>query len=67
LIESSIHDKILEMDCKYSSNGSYIGHQQEVLKLLKENLPIAQNMMKQQADQNRNEMEFEVGDWVFVR
>ena len=55
------------MDCKYSSNGSYIGHQQEVLKLLKENLPIAQNMMKQQADQNRNEMEFEVGDWVFVR
>jgi hypothetical protein len=30
-------------------------------------LVIAQNRMKQQADQHRNEREFEVGDWVFLR
>ena len=45
----------------------HIGHQQEVLKLLKENLVMAQNRMKQQADQHRSEREFEVGDWVFFR
>ena len=28
---------------------------------------MAQNRMKQQADQHRNENEFEVGDWVFLR
>jgi hypothetical protein len=39
----------------------HIGHQQKVIKLLKNNLVIAQNRMKQQADQHRNEREFEVG------
>ena len=28
---------------------------------------MAQNHMRQQADQRRTESEFEVGDWVFVR
>ena len=28
---------------------------------------MAQNRMKQQADQHRSESSFEVGDWVFLR
>jgi hypothetical protein len=40
----------------------HIGHQQEVLKLLKDNLVMAQNRMKQQTYQHRSEREFEVGD-----
>jgi hypothetical protein len=40
---------------------------QKILQLLKENLTVARNRMKQQANQNRKEREFEVGDWVFVR
>jgi hypothetical protein len=45
----------------------HIEHQQEVLKLLKDNLVTTQNRMKQQVDQHHNEREFEVGDWVFLR
>jgi hypothetical protein len=41
----------------------HIGHQQEVLKLLKDKLVMAQNNLKQR----HNEREFEVGDWVFLR
>ena len=37
----------------------HIEHQQQVLQLLKDNLTLAQNQMKQQG--------FEVGDWVFLR
>jgi hypothetical protein len=39
----------------------------KILQLLKENLTVARNRMKQQADQSQTEREFEVGDWVFVR
>jgi hypothetical protein len=28
---------------------------------------MAQNHMKQQADQHHSEISFEVGDWVFLR
>ena len=45
----------------------YIENQQKVMKLLKYNLVMAQNRMKQQEDQHRSEREFEVGDWVFQR
>jgi hypothetical protein len=45
----------------------HIEHQQQVLQLLKENLTMAQNRMKQQAYQHRSERSFEVGDWVFLR
>jgi hypothetical protein len=37
-------------------------HQQQVLLGLKENLAMAQNRMKQQADQHCSEINFEVGD-----
>jgi retron-type reverse transcriptase len=43
-----------------------IEHQQKVLSLLKDNLTMAQNHMKQQAYQNRSEISFELGDWIFL-
>ena len=43
----------------------HIEHQQQVLQLLKDNLNLAQNRMKQQEDQHRSERSFDVGDWVF--
>ena len=46
---------------------NHIKHQQEVLKLLKDNLNLAQNRMKQQVDQHRSERSFDVGDRVFLR
>jgi hypothetical protein len=42
-------------------------HQQQVIQLLKDNMTLAQNRMKQQADQHRSERSFEVGDWVFLK
>jgi hypothetical protein len=45
----------------------HIENQQQVLQILKDNLTMAQNHMKQQADQHRSERIFEVGDWVFLR
>ena len=42
-------------------------HQQQVLQLLKDNLNIAQNQMKQQAYQHRNEQIFNVGHCMFLR
>ena len=37
------------------------------MQIHKDNLTMAQNRMKQQANQHRTEWEFEVEDWVFVR
>ena len=45
----------------------HIENQQQVLQLLKDNLTMAQNRMKQQVDQHRSERSFEVEDWVFLR
>ena len=44
----------------------HIEHQQ-VLKLLKDKLNLAQNRMKQKADQHWNKRSFDVGDWVFLQ
>ena len=63
-ISSSIHHIILERD--YEEVEAHIWHQYEVLKLLKDNLVLVQNMMKQQAYKHHTEREFEVGDWVFL-
>jgi len=43
-----------------------IEDQQKVLQLLKDNLTLVQNRMKQQEDQHRSERSFDVGDWVFL-
>ena len=42
-----------------------IEHQQQALQLLKDNLTLAQNQMKDQAYQHRSERSFEVGDCMF--
>lgn len=42
---------------------------QDIVKLLQdsqENVDFAQNRMKQYADKNMSEREFQVGDWVFL-
>ena len=38
----------------------HIEHQQEVLQILKDNLTMVHNHMKQQEDQHRSERSFEV-------
>ena len=45
----------------------HIEHQQQVLQLLKDNLTLVKNRMKQQVDEHRSERSFDVGDWVFLR
>jgi hypothetical protein len=41
-------------------------NQQQVLQILKDNVTMAHNRMKQQAYQYRSESEFEVRDWIFM-
>jgi hypothetical protein len=57
----------LRENSKVQAMEHHIEHQQQVLQLLKDNLVLAQNRMKQQADQHRSERSFDVGDWVFLR
>ena len=52
----------LRENYKVQAVEDHIEHQQEVLQLLKDNLNLAQNRMKQQADQHRSERSFDVGD-----
>ena len=52
----------LRQNSKVQVVEDHIEHQQEVLQLLKDNLNLAQNRMKQQADQHRSERSFDVGD-----
>ena len=56
----------LKENSKVEAVEDHIKHQQEVLQLLKDNLNLAQNRMKQHADQHRRERRFDVGDWVFL-
>jgi hypothetical protein len=61
-ITSSLKEK-----SKVQAVEDHIEHQKQVLQILKDNLTMAQNYMKQQVDQHRSERSFEVGDWVFLR
>ena len=45
----------------------HIEHQQQFLQLLKDNLMLAHNRMKQWEDQHHSERSFDVGDWVFIQ
>ena len=56
-ITSSLSDQ-----SKVQAVKEHIEHQQQVLQLLKDNLTLEHNQMKQQADQRRSESSFEVGD-----
>jgi hypothetical protein len=61
-ITSSLKEK-----SKVQAVEDHIENQRQILQILKDNLTMAQNRMKQQADQHRSERSFEVGDWVFLR
>jgi hypothetical protein len=61
-ITSSLNEK-----SKVQVVEDHIENKQQVLQILKDNLTMAHNCMKQQADQHRSEIIFEVGDWVFLR
>ena len=56
----------LRENSKVQTVEDHIEHQQEVLQLLKDNLNLAQNRMKQQADQHHSERIFYEGDSVFL-
>jgi hypothetical protein len=53
----------LRYQSKVQAVEEHIENQQQVLQLLKDNLTLAHNQMKQ----HRNERSFEVGDWIFLR
>jgi hypothetical protein len=57
----------LKEKSKVQAVEDHIEHQQQVLQILKDNLTMAQNCMKQQEDQHCSERSFEVGDWVSAR
>lgn len=42
-------------------------HREEILIQVKKNLEMVQERMKRKAGQGKRELEFTVGDWVFVR
>eukprot|EP00253_Pinus_taeda_P012371 PITA_12371 len=52
----------LRENSKVQAVEHHIEHQQQVLQLLKDNLMLAQNRMKQKVDQHRSERNFDVGD-----
>ena len=51
----------------YTPSSSPVQAVDAVLRILRENLHMAGNRMKQQADQHRSERTFEAGDMVFLR
>ena len=53
-------------ESKVQAVEDHMEHQQQVLQLLKDNLNLAQNQMKQKLDQDRSERSFNVGDCVFL-
>eukprot|EP00253_Pinus_taeda_P007405 PITA_07405 len=52
----------LTKNSKVQAMEDHIEHQQKFLQLLKDNLTLAQNRKKQQADQHHSERSFDVGD-----
>jgi len=52
----------LKENSKIQTVYDHIEHQQKVLKLLRDNLTLAHNRMKQQEDQHHSEINFDVGD-----
>lgn len=54
------HSKVQAVD-------SHMEKTKETSQIIKENLQMAQNMMKQETYQHQSETKFEVGDWIFLR
>ena len=66
----SYHPPSITSSLRYSKVQAvedHMEHQQQFLQLLKDNLNLTQNRMKQQAYQHRSEQSFNVGDLVFLR
>ena len=59
--------ELVQGDAKVAAVSNQLEENQRVMQVLKDNLNMARNRMKQQADQHRTEREFKVADWVFVR
>ena len=57
----------LRENSKVQEVEGHIEHQQEFIQILNDNLNLAQNQMKQQADQHHSERSFDVGEWVFLQ
>ena len=54
-------------DAKLPALKGQLEENKRVMQVLKDNLTMAQNHMKQQTYQHRAEREFELADWVFIR
>jgi hypothetical protein len=66
IILHASHDPC-EGKLRLNAEEDHIKYQQEVFQLLRENLAVAQNLMKRQAYQHHSEKHFQVWDWVFSR
>lgn len=53
--------------CTVSDLNQWLEERQSVLQHIQQNLSHAQHRMKMQADKNRMERSFEVGDWVYIK
>lgn len=56
----------LKENSKVQAVEDHVEYQKKVLKLLKDNLTLVQNRMKQQENQHCSERSFYLGDWVFL-
>jgi hypothetical protein len=63
-VSSSIHITH-ERETKVPTMDDHIQHQQKVCQLLTNNLAMAQNEVKQQANQHRSGRHFNKGGWYF--
>ena len=54
-------------DSRAPKSKDWIEESQEILKVLRDNLQVAQNQQKQYADQHRVERQFQVNDLVYLR
>jgi hypothetical protein len=57
----------LDDTCTVTDLKQWLEERQSMLEHIQQNLQCAQNRMKHQADKNRQERTFQVGDWVYVK
>ena len=57
----------LEGETRVEAVAQELRDRDEALRQLKFNLQKAQEQMKMQADKRRKEVQFDVGDWVFLK
>ncbi|KAD7479936.1 hypothetical protein E3N88_03072 [Mikania micrantha] len=62
-----IHIPYIPMDTSVAAVETLYRDRDVMIQVLKENLMMAQNRMKQYADTNRSERSFEPGNWVYLK